>query len=195
MRISSCKLANDGTLLRNAECSACRIKPVLIIIVWKHCLSMAQSLQSDAAYMEKEVVFSIKLNKAKGTLVPERGWKYYILPTKVHPQTSFPEFGPRIHPQNSAPKFGPKIRPQNSVPEFGLRIWPQNSAPEFGPRIRPQNSAPEFGPSSVLGPGTCFKAYNLIQSQDAWLELKNECYKKLVKKFSLPLPLPLPPYY
>ena len=124
------------------------------------------------------------MNKAKGTLVPERGWKYYILPTKVHPQTSFTEFGPRIRPQNSAPEFGPRIWPQNSAPEFGPRIRPQNSAPEFGPRIRPQNSAPEFGPSSVLGPGTCFKAYNLIQSQDAWLELKNECYKKLVKKFS-----------
>ena len=53
------------------------------------------------------------------------------------------------------------------------------------PRLHPQSSAPEFGPSSVLGPGTCFKAYNLIQSQDAWLELKSECFKKLVKKFSL----------
>ena len=80
-------------------------------------------------------------NKAKGTLVPERGWKYYILPTKVHPQTS----------------------------------------------------SPEFGPSSVLGPGTCFKAYNLIQSQDALFDLKNECYKKLVKKFSLPPSSNLPP--
>ena len=29
-----------------------------------------------------------KNNKAKGTLVPERGWKYYILPTKVHLQDS-----------------------------------------------------------------------------------------------------------
>ena len=77
-------------------------------------------------------------NKAKGTLVPERGRKYYILPTKVHPKTS----------------------------------------------------SPNFDPSSVLGPGTCFKAYNLIQSQDAWLELKNESYKKLVKKFALSLSLP-----
>ena len=50
-----------------------------------------------------------------------------------------------------------------------------------------KSSSPEFGPSSVLGPGTCFKAYNLIQSQEAWPELKNECYKKLVKKFSLSL--------
>jgi hypothetical protein len=76
--------------------------------------------------------FHVCINKAKGTLVPERGWKYQILPTKVHLQTS----------------------------------------------------SPEFSPSSVLGPGTCFNAYNLIQSQDAWLERKNECYKKLVKKFS-----------
>ena len=41
-------------------------------------------------------------NKAKGTLVPERGWKYQILPTKVHPQTSSPKFIPRIQPQLSS---------------------------------------------------------------------------------------------
>ena len=51
-RVSSCKPAKDGTLLRNAECSACRIRPVLIIIVWKHCLSIAQSLQSTAAFRQ-----------------------------------------------------------------------------------------------------------------------------------------------
>ena len=68
----------------------------------------------------------------------------------------------------------------------------KSSSPDFIPRVWPQNSAPEFSPSSVLGPGTCLKAYNLIQSQDAWLELKNECYKKLVKKFSLSLLLPPP---
>ena len=86
--------------------------------------------------LKKKCVIKEKTNKAKGTLVPERGWKSY----------------------------------------------PQ----EFIPRLHPQISSPEFIPSSVLGPGTCFKAYNLIQSQDAWLERKSECYKKLVKKFSLP---------
>ena len=41
-------------------------------------------------------------NKTKGTLVPERGWKYQILPKEVHPQTSSPEFSPRIWPQLSS---------------------------------------------------------------------------------------------
>ena len=100
-------------------------------------------LFSSRCPLRKQKVFIATFrNKAKGTLVPERGWKYYILPTKVHPQTSFPEFGPRIQPQNSAPEFGPKIRFQNSASELGPRIWPQNSAPEFGSRIRPQ---PSFG--------------------------------------------------
>ena len=44
----------------------------------------------------------VHINKAKGTLVPERGWKYQILPTKVHPQTSSPKFIPRIQPQLSS---------------------------------------------------------------------------------------------
>ena len=87
-----------------------------------------------AVEAQKEVIYD---NKAKETLVPERGWKYQILPTKVHLQSS----------------------------------------------------SPEFSLSSVLGPVTCFKAYNLIQSQDTWLERNNECYKKLVKKFSLSIPL------
>ena len=35
---------------------------------------------------------------------------------------------------------------------------------------------------SVQGPGACFRAYGLILSQDVWLGLKYECYKKLSKK-------------
>ena len=94
-----------------------------------------------------------------------------------------------LHPthKSSSPGFIPRA-PLNSSPELVHRVHPQILFLEFIPRLHPQSSSPEFGPSSVLGPGTCFKAYNLIQSQDAWLELKNECYKKLVKKFSLPLP-------
>ena len=75
---------------------------------------------------------------------------------------------------------------QSLSADGNIKSYPQ----KFIPRLHPQSSAPEFGPSSVLGPGTCFKAYNLFQSQDAWLELKNECYKKLVKKFSLLLSPP-----
>ena len=41
---------------------------------------------------------------------------------------------------------------------------------------------------SVWVPGACFRAHVLILSQDVWLGLKDECYKKLVKKFSLLLP-------
>ena len=69
---------------------------------------------------------------------------------------------------------------QSLSADGSIKSYPQ----KFIPRLHPQSSSPEFSPSSVLGPGTCFKAYNLIQSQDAWLERKNECYKKLVKKFS-----------
>lgn len=36
-------------LLRKSVYSAWRMRPVLIIIVWKHCLSIAHSLQSVAA--------------------------------------------------------------------------------------------------------------------------------------------------
>ena len=52
-----------------------------------------------AVEAQKEVIYD---NKAKETLVPERGWKYQILPTKVHPQTSSPKFIPRIQPQLSS---------------------------------------------------------------------------------------------
>ena len=82
---------------------------------------------------------SILAGCAKGTLVPECGWKYYILPIKVHPQTSFPEFSPRILPQNSASEFSPRILPQNSAPEFSPRIQPQLS---FGSRYLFQGLQP-----------------------------------------------------
>ena len=104
--------------------------------------------------------------------------------SRIHPQGSL-EFVPRVRPHGQSPELVHRVHPQILFLEFILRLHPQTSSPDFIPRLHPQSSSPEFGPSSVLGPGTCFKAYNLIQSQDAWLELKNECYKKLVKKFSL----------
>ena len=51
IKVSSGKLIKVGTDFKNEECSACRIRPVLIIIVWKHWRSIAQSLQSTAALM------------------------------------------------------------------------------------------------------------------------------------------------
>ena len=46
-----------------------------------------------------------------------------------------------------------------------------------------------FPPVRLFPPVLLFRTleYNLIQSEDAWLERKNECYEKLVKKFSLSL--------
>ena len=48
--------------------------------------------------------------KSHTTLVPERGWKYYILPTKVHLQDSSPGF-PWICPQSSPAWLVPRARP------------------------------------------------------------------------------------
>merc|ERR1711973_837857 len=85
------------------------------------------------------------------------------------------------------------VNPHSSSIEFIPRYCSLNSSPGIVPRIHSQSSASEFGPSSLLGSGTCFKAYNLIQSQDAWLELKNKCYKTLSKSSPSPSPSPSPP--
>ena len=57
---------------------------------------------------------STNVNKAKGTLVPERGWKYYII---IAPKSLSPGFVPRV----------PRICPQGS----------QSSSPGLVPRARP----------------------------------------------------------
>ena len=36
INVSSGRSTKVGTLFRKAECSACRFKPVLIMMVWKH---------------------------------------------------------------------------------------------------------------------------------------------------------------
>ena len=90
----------------------------------------------------------IVTNKAKGTLVPERGiWKYYIIRVPRHLWYSSPGFAPGVHPQDLSPEFIPSIHPQKS-------------SLEFIPLTHPQSLFPEFVPRSVLGPGACFRPYN-----------------------------------
>ena len=52
-------------LLRNSLCSVCRINPDLIIIPWKHGLSIAQSLHVDKAVeiKYKDVVDNVVYSK------------------------------------------------------------------------------------------------------------------------------------
>lgn len=55
-------------LLRKSVYSACLISPVLIMMVWKHCRSMAQSRQSVAALMVAVLLQLYKIASSPNTL-------------------------------------------------------------------------------------------------------------------------------
>ena len=120
--------------------------------------------------IRKEIGTPQKLNKAKGTLVPERGWKYSII------------IAPKSHLQDASPGI-PGIHPQSSSPGLVLRAHPYSSSSKIIPRVHPQTSSPEFSSRSVLGPGTCVKAYNLIKAKKPGLNWKMNPTKNLSKTF------------
>jgi len=61
-RVSPTRLTTQWThLLRKSVYSACRIRPERIMIVWKHCRSMAHSLQSVAAVTHRTYVINTPL--------------------------------------------------------------------------------------------------------------------------------------
>lgn len=76
MSVSSGRLLNIGTLRRNSEYSAWRMRPVRIIIFWKHCRSMAHNLQSDTAVMVAVRWQLYRMANSPSTLAPDNVDKY-----------------------------------------------------------------------------------------------------------------------
>ena len=63
-------------LLRKSVYSACRIRPVRIIIVWKHCRSIAHNLQSVIAVIVAVLWQLYKIANSPRTLAPDNVDKY-----------------------------------------------------------------------------------------------------------------------
>ena len=68
------------------------------------------------------------------------------------------------------------VMPKYLIQSQGLRSRPKS--PILSQILALEQNLEPWPRYLVQGPGACFRAHNLILTQEAWIVLKDECYKK-----------------